>query len=104
MFPTIICLWGCSQFIHHVGSIAIDAIYQIFFQKICLNIINDNTYQYVVSARDDYVREEGDEICFLFNEKEMSVHPAVSFIDGAPRVLTCRDHHEDTKQLMIHPC
>eukprot|EP00957_Ditylum_brightwellii_P162517 12374549-Ditylum_brightwellii.AAC.1 len=34
----------------------------------------------------------------------MSMHPGVSFIDGAPRVLTYRDHHKGTKQLMIHPC
>eukprot|EP00957_Ditylum_brightwellii_P210063 15364530-Ditylum_brightwellii.AAC.1 len=34
----------------------------------------------------------------------MSMHPAVPFIDGAPSILTHRDHHEVTEQLMIHPC
>ena len=63
-----------------------------------------NKFNFVISARDDYVREEGDEDLLLFNPK-WKVQPSIAFIEGkGPCVLSCRDHDFGNKFFMIHPC
>jgi hypothetical protein len=54
-------------------------------------------------SRNDYVREEDDDDCWLMNPL-WKVCPIIAFIDGIIKVITCKDHHNGDKRMMIHAC
>ena len=49
--------------------------------------------------RDDYLRDDGEEDCWLMNPKR-KVIPTIMFIDGTMIVLICKYH----SFMMIHSC
>ena len=60
--------------------------------------------KFVTRAREDYMREEGDEDYLLFNPK-WKVSASIRWIAReGPCVLTCDAHDHGTKLHMIHPC
>jgi len=68
MIPRILCPWGCSEFNHKCGFISLDMIYQRYLPKCKIKLIGNTTsFQKVTSARDDYIKEEGDEQEWLMN-------------------------------------
>ena len=105
IIPTILCPFGCSEFIHKCGHVAIDMIFQRFLPKCTLKkYMNDiKAFDFVKSARDDYIRTENDYNSWLLNTNDWGIRPSIAFFDGIPYVLTCRDHDKGTKKFIIHP-
>jgi len=105
LIPTIKCPWGCSEFIHKVGYVPLDTVFQRYLQKCDIKMISKNDMNdYLISAREDYIHEEGEEDMILLNP-EWKVLPSIAFVEGkGPFVLTCAEHDGGTKELYIHPC
>ena len=65
------------------------------------------SFQNIISCRDDFVRDSGDEDCWLLNPK-WRICPTICFNkQGIPMVLTCRDHNSNQRKhhnskFMIH--
>ena len=99
------CPWGCFEFQHKVAYVPLDMAFQKYLPRCHLKLINSpNLLQFVVSARKDYIRGEGDEDHWHFNP-EKEILPSISMVNGmGPCVLTCKDHNHGSKLHMIHPC
>ena len=96
----------CQQHLQHkVGNLPLDIGYQRYLPRCKLKLISSpDLMKFIISAREDYVREEGDEDCWQFNPK-WKVLPSISWVDGkGPCVLTCNEHDHGTKLHFIHPC
>ena len=103
LLPTIMCPWGDSVFLHKCGSVQLDAIFQRYIQYCELKMINSNNLPNVKYVREDYIRNEDDDDCYLSNP-QWKIRPSIAFINGTPRVLTCSDHDGGSKEMMIHTC
>lgn len=107
--PTVKCPWGCSEFIHKVGYLPIDTIFQRYLQYCEIKTIQDPKYllhKNVLSAREDYIRldVDDDDDMWLFNP-EWKIKPTIAYVeDKGPCVLTCNEHDKGTKLFMIHSC
>ena len=40
LLPNVLCLWGCSEFIHKVRYVDLDTVIQRFIQKYNLSIVD----------------------------------------------------------------
>ena len=105
LLPVIKCPWGCSEFMHKVGYLPMDIVFQKYLPRCCLKLYSSPKLSaLVVSAQEDYIREDGDYDRFLLNP-EWQVIPSISFVEGkGPCVLTCNAHNGGTKKLFVHPC
>ena len=103
ILPTIMCPWGDSVFPHHFGSISIDIIIQRKLQHCEIKLINNKNLNKVKWSRDDYLRDDSDNDCWMMNPL-FQVNPTIACIDGTMKVLTCKDHHCGNNHIMIHPC
>lgn len=103
IIPTIMCPWGDSVFIHKTGSLPIDAVFQRYLQRVEIVMIDHNKLQFVQWTRDDYTRIANDEDSWLLNP-EWKVRPAIAFVDGVPKVMTCEEHNGGSRNKMIHTC
>ena len=105
MMPTVLCPWGCTEFIFRSGYLSIDLIYQRFLRKTSLTMIHDvNTMKYVTYCRDDYIRFDNKYEYLLLNEKDWTVVPSVYLQTGyGVQVMTCKDHDQGCTKCMIHP-
>ena len=89
------------------GHIPFDIIFQRYLPRVVIKkmISGNEMFKFVISARDDYYRDESD--CYdqwLLNPN-WTVHPSIAFINGnCPTILTCYDHNHGTKKHMIHTC
>ena len=107
--PTVKCPWGCSEFIHKVGYLPLDIIFQRYLQHCVIKIIQHPKYvshKNVFSAREEYLRldMDDDDDMWLFNPK-WKVKPTIAYIeDKGPCILTCNEHDNGTKLFMIHSC
>ena len=108
LMPTVKCPWGCSEFPHKVGYLPLDIIFQRYLQKCSLKTFTkkpSEKYAKVISAREDYIHDEGDQDVLIFNPLEWSVLPSIAFIkDKGPQILTCSEHNGGTGYMYIHPC
>ena len=104
LLPTVLCPWGCTEYIHRCGGIALDLMFQRFLPMIYLPLLSDSDQMKTVEwARDDFFREDDDDYdCWLLNDT-WKVRPSVSFINGLPKFLTCRNHGNGTKKMFLHP-
>lgn len=102
MIPSILCPWGDSVFAHRCGSISIDLIFQRYLQKHEITMINSDNLSKVKWTRDDFIRDDNDYDMFLLNP-EWKILPTIAFIDGVPKVLTSKIHHNGSTYMMIHP-
>ena len=58
LMPTVLCPWGCSSFMHRSGIISLDIVFQRFLPRCLVKLISKkNQFKYVLSARDDFMRE-----------------------------------------------
>ena len=106
--PTIKCPWGCSEFLHKVGNISLDIIFQRYLPRCLLPIFTATAKQLekrVISAREDYILEKDEgEDSWIFNPL-WRVVPTIIYIEGkGPCVCTCKEHSGGNKYHMIHSC
>ena len=106
LMPTVLCPWGCTEYIHTAGNCDLDLVIQRHLPEFLIAINNHHeNFKFLTSSRDDYVRDIGNEEydSLLFNP-EWKVLPSLAFIDGkGPCVLTCRKHDGGCKHHYIHP-
>ena len=56
LLPNVLCWWRCSEFIHKVRYVDMDAVIQRFIQKCNLSIFNVSTLSKIEHMCDDYLR------------------------------------------------
>ena len=105
MMPTILCPWGCSEFIFSNGIIQLDLIFQRFLQKVNIDIIEDkDKLKRVKYCRDDYIRFNGEYDSWLLNEKDWKVMPSVIYVpDKGMQFMVCKEHCQGTTKAYVHP-
>ena len=104
LFPTIICPWNDSVFIHKCGSVSLDSTFQRYLMRCEIKLIGCSDISKVKWTRDDYFRDDGDDDVWLFNPTDWKVRPSISFIDGTSRFLICCDNDNGSNDIMIHTC
>jgi len=104
--PTILCPWGCTDFLHRCGKLPFDCVLQRFIRRCTLKLFQrNNNCRNLLPARDDYIRSSEEEYDWLLLNPEWRVQPCIAFFDGIPFVLSCRDHdytNKDNQLYMIH--
>ena len=107
--PTVDYPWGCSEFIHKVGYLSLDTIFQHYLQHCVVKMMQDTkfiSHKNVLSAREDYIQldiDDNDDM-WLFNPK-WKIKPTLAYIeDKGPCVMTYNEHNKGTKLFMIHSC
>ena len=112
LLPTVLCPWGCNEYIHKSERFPIDIIFQRYFRKIeLLKIFTSKDekncgikapFESIISARDDYIRPNSNSCdCFLYN-RNWTVMPSIVIDNGCPFFLLCRYHKNGTKKKYIH--
>ena len=105
LLPTVLCPWGCSEFLHCVGFLDIDTIMQRFIEKCDLSIVDaKKKLSKVVHTRDDFIRDSIDDYDMWLCNLNWQILPTVVFVNGYPRVLTCKDHDNGCNLIQIHCC
>jgi hypothetical protein len=104
LLPTVLCPWGCSEFIHSTGYLDVDTVLQRFFQKCNLSVISASKLSKVEHARDDYFRESINEYDVWLYNPDWKVLPTIVFVKGYPRILTCKDHDGGCNLIQVHCC
>ena len=91
LMPTVLCPWGCTEYLHRVGKLPLDILLQRFLQKVRLDLIHNVEYcAKLFSAREDFIRVEYEKL--LLNPKWV-ISPCWSFIiNEGPYIHTCGDH------------
>ena len=67
MMPTILCPWGCTEYVHKCGKLKLDVTYQRYLLKARLKVINKNEWAKVKTCREDFIRWDGDYDTWLMN-------------------------------------
>ena len=105
LIPNVLCPYGCSAFIHRHGSISFDLLLQRYLQKHIIKKLysNRNGFKYLISTRDDYIRNDDDYDQWLLNNNpSWRIRPSITFLDGVPHVMTCDEHDKGTTSLFVH--
>ena len=98
----VACPWGCTEYIHHVGSIDIDVIFQRYLRKVQLKLIgSDERLAKVEWIREDFLRDNDDYDCWLLNTI-WKVRPSLIITKFGAKLMTCRNHHGGTPKTFIH--
>ena len=106
MMPTVLCPWGCTEYMHTAGQCDLDLVLQRHLPEFIITINSDSKrFQLLTSSRDDYMRDIGNtEYDDLLFNPDWKVLPSLAFIDGkGPCVLTCRKHDGGCRHHYIHP-
>jgi hypothetical protein len=104
LVPSILCPWGCSEFIHKAGKIDLYLIFQKHMRKCIITKLKATSLATVEPSRDDYLRDSAiDYDNWLLNPK-WKVSPSIAFVDGTPYILSCKSHNGGCKHLHIHCC
>ena len=67
--PSVMCPWGCSEFIHKRGSVLIDVTIQRYLSRCDIKLMSHLLLSKVKWSRDDFVRDENDVEIILMNPK-----------------------------------
>ena len=101
LMPTVLCPWGCSDFLHSAGEIDIVLVLQRYLRKINLNSDGDDL-AVIDPARDDYIRKTFDDYDTWLHNPNWRVAPTIVMKNGIPYVLTCKDHNGGSSYLHVH--
>ena len=104
MVPTVLCLWGCNEFIFRTGFMWIDISLQRFLRKVAPVMIHDiGAMKFITYCRDDYIGFTNDYDCLLLN-KECTVSPPFFLrMSFGVQVMTWKDHNKGFPRCMINP-
>ena len=100
--PSVMCPWGCSEFIHKRGSVLIDVTIQRYLSRCDIKLMSHLLLSKVKWSRDDFVRDENDIDMILMNPK-WKVLPSVAFVESFPQVMTYKDHNNGSDYMIINP-
>ena len=102
--PTVLCPWGCCDYVHSVGTMPLDTIVNRYFSPKEFDLIGSvNRMQYVESARGDYIREKSTDYPDLLSNQDWPVRPCMFLTNRRELVFsTCRNHNKGTKMKYFH--
>ena len=105
MMPTVLCPWGCTEFIFSSGHVSLDIMFQRFLQKVNIDLMNDNAVlKFVKYCRDDFIRFDDDYDYLLLNDEDWTVMPSISYVPKkGMQFMVCKNHHGGTTEAYIHP-
>jgi len=106
LLPLVRCPWGCSEYFHKCNTLSIDLVVRKIFGSAVTPVFGGEKY-----ARDGISKMEGlnrdyVDVCHapcLLGNKAWRVLPSIAFIDGIPRVLSCRNHGNGSKGKCFYP-
>ena len=104
LIPTVLCPWGCTEYIHECGQIPFDLVCRRYLPKVHFKTINnENKLSKLYSARDDFFRYDIEDYdCWVLNP-EWKVIPNINVSEvGGLNVCTCRNHNGGTKKFYLH--
>jgi hypothetical protein len=106
MMPTVLCPWGCTEYIHSCGFMPLDIIFQQFLPKVNIDLItkSDGAMNLIKYCRDDYIRFHDDYDTLLLNDDDWKVLPSINYvINKGMQFMVCKDHNEGSKFAYVHP-
>ena len=101
LIPTVLCPWGCSKFLHHVGTINLDAVFQRYLCK-CYLLDDSKAMTKIEPTRDDFIRESKSDNYKWLENTAWRILPTIVMKDGTPMVLTCKDHRDGFSHFHLH--
>ena len=105
LLPTVLCPWGCSEYIHKVGKIPFNIIIQKCLPKVQLPLTTDATFSKVKTMREDYIRDSSDTYENWLLNPLWKISPATMLdMQEGLVILTCNDHNKGNSKYMIHTC
>ena len=106
LFPLVRCPWGCSEYFHKCGKVSYDLVVRKILGSAVTPISGDESYIRLGDSKMDGLAPDyadaGCEPCHLKNEA-WKVMPSVAFVDGMPRVLSCRNHRTGSNGKCFYP-
>ena len=106
LFPLVRCPWGCSDYFNASCALSLDAVVRQLFGKsvACISEQASNLRK-CDSRMEGLVGDYGDFVSapLILGNPEWKVSPSVAFIDGVPKVLTCRRHGGGSDGKYVHP-
>ena len=104
LISNVLFPWGCTEFIHKCVNIPLAITFHIWLPRYLLKPINPRQFNFIISAREYYVRNKNKEYCWLFNPT-CKVKPSLDFVnEKGPCILTCINNNYGTNFFIIHPC
>ena len=100
LIPTVLCPWGCTEYLHQSGQFEIDILVQNHLKKCHLKLINPaSRLDFIESSRSDYLRKnDNDYECWFFNPL-WKIYPCIIFNSkNTPMIMICRMHNNGTKK------
>ena len=86
------------------GEFHLTLLYSVIFQSFHWNYLTLHNPKRKFLQTDDYLREDGDEYCWLFHSK-WNILASFSFVPNhGPYILTCQINHGEMNLFMIHLC
>lgn len=101
LIPTVLCPWGCSEFLHHAGTINLDVAFQRYLPK-CYLLDDSKAMTKIEPARDDFIRESKSDYDKWLENASWTVLPTIVMKDGTPMFLTCKDHCSGCSNFHLH--
>ena len=102
--PTLLCPWGCSEFLHMSFEIDLDLTMQRFIESSYFHTPEMDKFNKIKSDRDDYIRNEIEYYRMWSCNSAWCVLPTIVFKDGTPLILTYKYHDKVTNHFQVHCC
>ena len=101
----VLCPWGCNEYIFESGIFQFDIFIQRFCPRVKILLSSKaDLLDKIISCRDDCVRDTFEDYDILDFNPDWRCLPSLCFKpEGAPYIMTCREHDGGTKKLYIHP-
>ena len=106
LFSLVRCPWGCSDYFNTGGMLPFDAVVRHLFGKSIKCISGSaKVMRSFDSKMDGAVGDYGDwnSVPCLLGNPDWKVSPSVAFVDGVPKVLTCRRHGGGSDGKYLYP-
>jgi len=106
LLPLVRCPWGCSEYFHKCGLLSFDLVVRKIFGPSVKPVFGSEKYvrdgeSMMEGTIPDYADVRG--IPRLLGNEAWKVSPSVAFIDGIPRVLSCRNHGDGSGGKCFYP-
>jgi hypothetical protein len=106
IIPTVLCPWGCSEYLSKTGTIGVDVLMQKQFPSVNLPMMgNSSKRHYLLGkfSRSDYFRNCITDYDCLVMKSEWKVLPGMIFKTGkGPCFLTCNNHSDGSQEMYLH--
>ena len=105
LLPTVLCPWGCTEYLHKHGCIDLCSVIQKCLPKVQLCTTTRENFKKISTSRDDYIRLQSSDYEEWLLNPDWKVMPTIVIdIEKGPMSLTCKDHNKGNAKYMLHTC